>query len=294
MRQAIVLGILACLSLVSYVRAEDPYVYLNWVVEYGEISPLDVKQRGILINGQFPGPTVNVVTNDNERSETKKDFMARWCARNELSDSSKLKLDIQDANEGSNWEFHLLPVHANAQSGRRVRRIQYLGQVRDSSSVPQAIRGIHSPRQRLVEENHKELQQILDSGNPFPPPDGILINGKPRLTSFDVVPGSRDTHYAWWSAKGHIRCRKCTSHTRHVGQSSSLVTLHSHNPRDYFIVASTRFTKPILTATAVLHYQGSNSPASGPLPIAPTYHVHWSMKQARTVRWNFDGKCSQA
>ncbi|KAL3833378.1 hypothetical protein ACJIZ3_008114 [Penstemon smallii] len=69
MRHAIVLhfllGLFVCLGVISQLNAEDPYVYLNWVVEYGEISPLGVKQRGILINGQFPGPTVNVVTNDN-------------------------------------------------------------------------------------------------------------------------------------------------------------------------------------------------------------------------------------
>lgn len=70
----------------------------------------------------------------------------------------------------------------------------------------------------------------------------------------------------------------------HVGQSVSfLVTLHSPL-KDYFIVASSRFTKPILTATGILHYDGAKSKASLPLPIGPTYQVHWSMKQARTVR----------
>lgn len=39
------LGVLAYLSCVSLVNAEDPYVYLNWVVEYGEAAPLGVKQR---------------------------------------------------------------------------------------------------------------------------------------------------------------------------------------------------------------------------------------------------------
>lgn len=70
----------------------------------------------------------------------------------------------------------------------------------------------------------------------------------------------------------------------HVGQSASfLVTLHAPQ-KDYYIVASSRFTKPVLTATGILHYAGSNAKASKPLPIAPTYQVHWSMKQARTIR----------
>lgn len=80
----------------------------------------------------------------------------------------------------------------------------------------------------------------------------------------------------------------------HVGQSSSLlVTINSGNPRDYFMVASTRFTKPILITTATLHSQGSTRPASTHLPIAPTYHIHWSMKQARTIRWNLTANAAR-
>lgn len=74
----------------------------------------------------------------------------------------------------------------------------------------------------------------------------------------------------------------------HPGQAASfLVTLHG-NVKDCFVVASSRFTKPILTATAILRYTGSNTPASGPLPIGPTYQLHWSMKQARTIRYVHD------
>ncbi|KAF5961233.1 hypothetical protein HYC85_002442 [Camellia sinensis] len=69
----IFLGIFACLS-VSWVKAEDPYRYFTLEVTYGTISPLGVNQRfrfiftflwGILINGQFPGPTLDCITNDN-------------------------------------------------------------------------------------------------------------------------------------------------------------------------------------------------------------------------------------
>lgn len=71
----------------------------------------------------------------------------------------------------------------------------------------------------------------------------------------------------------------------HVGQSVAVLVTLLGAPKDYFIVASSRFTKPILTATAILHYAGSNIPASEPLPVGPTYHIHWSMKQARTIRY---------
>ena len=73
----------------------------------------------------------------------------------------------------------------------------------------------------------------------------------------------------------------------HVGQSVAVLVTLNGSPKDYFIVASTRFTKPILTTTAILRYAGSNIAASQPLPIGPTYQIHWSMKQARTIRYDF-------
>ncbi|MCI06440.1 L-ascorbate oxidase, partial [Trifolium medium] len=42
-----------------------PYRFFDWNITYGDIYPLGVKQQGILINGQFPGPEIYSVTNDN-------------------------------------------------------------------------------------------------------------------------------------------------------------------------------------------------------------------------------------
>lgn len=71
----------------------------------------------------------------------------------------------------------------------------------------------------------------------------------------------------------------------HPGQSVAVLVTLNGSPKDYYIVASTRFTKPILTTTGILRYAGANTPPSLPLPIGPTYHIHWSMKQARTIRY---------
>ncbi|KAJ6678477.1 MULTI-COPPER OXIDASE [Salix viminalis] len=57
-------GVLAVLSA-SLVNADDPYRYYTWTVTYGTVKLLDVPQQVILINGQFPGPRLDVVTNDN-------------------------------------------------------------------------------------------------------------------------------------------------------------------------------------------------------------------------------------
>nr|KAJ0209129.1 hypothetical protein LSAT_V11C400164430 [Lactuca sativa] len=48
--------------------AEDPYRFFTFEVTYGQISPLGVSQRGIFINGKFPGPTIYCITNDNNRN----------------------------------------------------------------------------------------------------------------------------------------------------------------------------------------------------------------------------------
>lgn len=63
-REVVSMAVLV-LSLVSCVNGEDPYSFYNWNVTYGDIYPLGVKQQGILINGQFPGPQIESVTNDN-------------------------------------------------------------------------------------------------------------------------------------------------------------------------------------------------------------------------------------
>ncbi|XP_076881736.1 L-ascorbate oxidase homolog [Bidens hawaiensis] len=51
--------------LIAIATAEDPYKFFDWSVTYGDIYPLGVRQQGILINGQFPGPDIHAVTNDN-------------------------------------------------------------------------------------------------------------------------------------------------------------------------------------------------------------------------------------
>ncbi|CAN6449403.1 unnamed protein product [Victoria cruziana] len=54
-----------CSLLFCLVRAGNPYRFLTWTVTYGRIYPLGFPQQGILINGQFPGPRLLCMTNDN-------------------------------------------------------------------------------------------------------------------------------------------------------------------------------------------------------------------------------------
>lgn len=71
----------------------------------------------------------------------------------------------------------------------------------------------------------------------------------------------------------------------HVGQSVSVLVTLDQAAKDYYIVASTRFLRRVLSATAVLHYTNSRTPVSGPVPSGPTSGFHWSMQQARTFRY---------
>ncbi|XP_075498655.1 L-ascorbate oxidase homolog [Primulina tabacum] len=327
MREVVILlGILASLWIFSLVEAEDRTVYFTWVVEYGDISPLFIKQRGILINGQFPGPTVDVITNDNVWvtvvNKLDEPLLFTW------NGIKQRKSSWQDGVLGTNC-----PIPPNSNWTYKMQMKDQIGTYHyfPSTQLHRAAGGfggfnilarsiIPVPYLKPYDEftvligdwwkkDHEGLQQILDSGNPFPSPDGLLINGNPDSTSFTVVPGQ--TYLFRVSNVGmttsinfRIQGHKLAlvevegSHTLpemydsldiHVGQSSSfLVTINGAiDPlTDYFIVASTRFMRPTLTATAILHLQGSKTAASRELPAAPIGQFHWSMRQARTIRWN--------
>ncbi|KAI9118825.1 hypothetical protein K1719_010270 [Acacia pycnantha] len=53
------------LFLIAITGVQDPYRFFNRNFTYGDIYLLGVRQRGILINGQFPGPDIHFVINDN-------------------------------------------------------------------------------------------------------------------------------------------------------------------------------------------------------------------------------------
>ena len=72
----------------------------------------------------------------------------------------------------------------------------------------------------------------------------------------------------------------------HVGQSYSVLITADQSPRDYYVVASSRFTGKIITTTGILRYSGSSTSASGPIPGGPTIQIDWSLNQARAIRYS--------
>ncbi|KAF7847787.1 hypothetical protein BT93_L2575 [Corymbia citriodora subsp. variegata] len=304
-------------------NAEDAYRYFTWTVTYGTISPLGVPQQGILINGQFPGPPIEGVTNDNividVINKLDEPFLLTWngiqLRKNSWQDGV---LGTQcPIPPGTNWTYQF-------QLKDQIGTFMYFPSIglqradggfgalniAQRSVIPIPYPTPFGEFTLLVgdwyKSDHKALQQSLDAGKPLPNPDGILINGRPNGFIFT---GQGGQTYKFrvsnvgiatsinFRIQGHnitlIEVEGC--HTLqeeyesldvHVGQSVTVLVTLKWSPKDYFVVCSSRFTKPIFNATALLRYEGSNTPASLPLPIGPTYQIHWSMKQARTFRTN--------
>lgn len=70
----------------------------------------------------------------------------------------------------------------------------------------------------------------------------------------------------------------------HLGQSLSVLVIADQPPKDYYVVISSRFTSPVLTTTAILHYRNSYTRVSGPPPGGPTIDIGSSLSQARSIR----------
>ncbi|CAN1232519.1 L-ascorbate oxidase homolog [Linum perenne] len=266
------------LGLVSCSNGESPYRFYNWNVTYGDIYPLGVKQQGILINGQFPGPPIEAVTNDNlivsVFNSLDEPFLISWNGvqqrRNSWQDgvygtncpippgtNFTYVLQVKD-QIGSYFYFPSLGMHkaAGGYGGIKIES-------RPGIPVPFA-----SPAGDFTvlagdwyKMNHTDLKSSLDAGNVLPLPDGILINGR----------GS--SGYAF-------------TVDQDLGQSYSVLVTADQPPQDYYIVVSTRFTSQVLSATSVLHYSNSAAAVQGAPPGGPTDQVDWSLEQARSLRRN--------
>ncbi|XP_030457078.2 L-ascorbate oxidase homolog [Syzygium oleosum] len=316
--------IICVLFLLQGTNGDNPYRFLTWTVTYGDIYPLGVKQQGILINGQFPGPQIDAVTNDNliisVYNYLKEPFLISWNGIQQRRNS------WQDGVYGTNCP--ILPR----------RNFTYVLQVKDqigsyfyfpSVGLQKAAGGFGGIRiwsRPLIplpfpspagdftvlagdwfKTDHNRLRLILDVGHNLPFPDGLLINGRGwNGYTFTVDPGKTYrfrisnvglTTSINFRIQGHkMKLVEVEgSHTLqttydsldiHLGQSYSVLVMADQQPQDYYVVVSSRFTARVLTTTAVLHYSNSRMGVSGPVPGGPTTEVAWSLNQARSIRWN--------
>ncbi|XP_039139309.1 L-ascorbate oxidase homolog [Dioscorea cayenensis subsp. rotundata] len=316
-------------SFVFLACADDPYRYFTWVVTYGTIYPLGTPQQGILINGQFPGPRLDCVTNDNlivnVINKLDEPFLITW------NGIKQRKNSWQDGVLGTNCP---IPPGGNYtykfQSKDQIGTYMYF----PSTAMHRAVGGFgalnvykrapiplpYDPPAgdftMLIGDwynaTHKALRQTLDAGFALKNPDALLINGVTKSTSFT---GDQGKTYLFrvsnigllnsinFRIQGHkLRVVEVEgSHVIqnfydnldiHVGQSIAFLVTLDQAPKDYYIVASTRYTRKFLTASGVLHYSNSKTPVSGPMPN-PTLGLYGSMQQARTFRWNLTANAAR-
>ncbi|OMP02267.1 Multicopper oxidase, type 1 [Corchorus olitorius] len=319
-------NVIVMLLLVSCTKGEDPYRFYTWNVTYGDISPLGVKQQGILINGQFPGPQIESVTNENliinVFNTLDQPFLISWNGvqqrRNSWQDgvygtncgippggNFTYTLQVKD-QIGSYFYFPSLAFH-KAAGGYGGFRILSRSVIPVPFPPPAADYTILAGD--WYNKNHTDLKAILDSGGDLPFPDGLLINGRGANGYIFAVDHGKTYRFRIsnvglttsinFRIQGHklVLIEVEGTHTLqntydsidiHLGQSYSVLVTADQPAQDYYIVASTRFTSQVLTTTALVHY--SNSAAgtllSGPLPGGPTTQIDWSVEQARSIRRN--------
>ncbi|XP_076885689.1 L-ascorbate oxidase homolog [Bidens hawaiensis] len=310
--------------LIAIATAEDPYKFFDWNVTYGDIYPLGVRQQGILINGQFPGPDIHAVTNDNlivnVINSLDEPFLLSWNGiqhrRNSFEDGvygttcpippGKNFTYIMQAKDqiGSFYYFPSLEFHKAAGGFGGIRILS-----RPRIPVP-----FDEPADDFTvligdwyKSNHTSLKAILDRGHKLPNPDGILINGRgSNGATFTVQQGKtyrlrisnvglqnslnfriQNHRMKLLEVEGtHTVQQMYSSLDVHCGQSYSVLITADQPGKDYYIVVSSRFTTPILTTTGTLHYTNSAGKVSGPIPGGPTIQVDWSLNQARSIRTN--------
>ncbi|MQL81306.1 hypothetical protein Taro_013760 [Colocasia esculenta] len=190
-----VLRLVWALALVGTCMAADPVVYFDWDVSYITAAPLGVKQQVIAINGQFPGPTINVTTNYNVIVNV----------QNDLDEPVLITWDGIQQRKNS-WQDGVLGTTCPIPSGWNWT---YQFQVKDqigsffyfpSINFQRASGGyggiIVNNREVIAvpfgkpdgditifigdwyNRDHKDLRKALDNGKDLGMPDGVLINGK--------------------------------------------------------------------------------------------------------------------
>ncbi|MQL87050.1 hypothetical protein Taro_019582 [Colocasia esculenta] len=331
MRTAALLALVALLGLTTAVRGEDPYIFFDWNVTYGTIAPLGVPQRVILINGQFPGPNINSTTNNNVVvnlfNNLDEPFLLSWNGiqhrKNSWQDGmpgtncpippgGNFTYHFQVKDQiGSFYYFPSIGMHkaAGGFGGLRVNSRLLIPVPFDPPADDFTV---------LIGDwyakDHTVLRGFLDKGRTLGRPGGVLINGKkddpkPLFTMeagktyrYRVCNVGTKTSLNF-RIQGHLMTlvEMDGSHTVqnvydsldvHLGQCYSVLVTANQEPRGYYMVASTRFIKKVMTTTAVIGYAGSAEAPSPVLPEGPLGWA-WSINQWRSFRWNLTASAAR-
>lgn len=164
-------------------------------------------------------------------------------------------------------------------------------------------------------KSHTVLKKKLDSGHSIGRPDGVQINGKSEDKDeplFTMKPGLTYRYRICnvgiksslnFRIQGHTMklVELEGSHTVqnvydsldvHLGQCYSVLVTANQDPKDYYMVASTRFLKQVYTAKRIIRYTNGKGPASPELPEPPSGWI-WSLNQFRSFRWNLTASAAR-
>jgi FtsP/CotA-like multicopper oxidase with cupredoxin domain len=196
--------------LLTLSSAEDALVPYTFEVSYITASPLGVPQQVIAINGEFPGPTINVTTNNNVavnvHNKLDENLLIHW------SGVQQRRSSWQDGVLGTNcpippkWNwtyqfqvkdqigsfFYFPSLNFQRAAGGFGG---FIINNRPVISVP-----FDTPQGDIVvfigdwyTRNHTDLRKDLDDGKDLGMPNGVLINGKgPYRYNDTLVPDGID------------------------------------------------------------------------------------------------------
>ncbi|KAH9614389.1 hypothetical protein KSS87_019393 [Heliosperma pusillum] len=168
-------------------------------------------------------------------------------------------------------------------------------------------------------QSHATLRKTLDEGRSLSRPDGVLINckqgkvGDEKEEPLFTMKTGKTYKYRICnvglknSLNFRIQGHKMKvvevegSHTVqnvyesldvHLGQCYGVLVTADQDPKDYYMVASVRFTKYRLQGTGKIRYENGKGPASNALPEAPTKWA-WSLNQFQSLKWNLTSNAAR-
>lgn len=167
-------------------------------------------------------------------------------------------------------------------------------------------------------KSHTTLRKLLDSGRSIGRPEAVLINGKTAKGDgkdeplFTMKPGktykyricnvglkaSLNFRIQSHPMKlvemegSHVVQNNYDSLDVHVGGCFTVLVTADKVPKDYYMVASTRFIKSVLTSKGIIRYENAKAPASPDLPKAPLGWA-WSVNQFHSFRWNLSASAAR-
>ncbi|KAK1289243.1 Monocopper oxidase-like protein SKU5 [Acorus calamus] len=172
----------------------DPFVFYEWKVSYINASPLGVKQQVIAINGQFPGPIVNVTTNwnvvVNVHNNLDEPFLVTWDGIQQRKNS--WQDGVMGTNcpipSGWNWTY-------NFQVKDQIGSFFYFPSINFQKAaggyggiiinnrdvIPVPFGTPDGDIALLISDwyikSYKDLRSNLEDGGSLGMPDGVLFNG---------------------------------------------------------------------------------------------------------------------